>query len=459
GGKLVTGDSNGQSFSWGGFATDTRQDVIGKLFIALRGEKFDAHDFVSEALAKGASGLLVSRFEPHALSIPVVLVDDTLIALQKLALFWRKKNSAKIVAITGSAGKTTTKEFTTKILQKRFCTHASKGSYNNHWGVPLSLLGIGSEHQVAVVEMGMNHSGEITRLCKITEPDVTLVTNVGSAHIGELGSQEAIVQAKWEIFRASPHSIQIFNLADRNIQRMYQSSLQEGVKKIFTFTIGEEQGSLPNVDVRLSVVENGLDYLRVVGHIGGIKGEAVIKIFGRHNIGNVIAAATVGLSLGMPAIEIWQALKDLQTIWGRNQIIQLASGARALFDGYNANPESMAALLDNISQLSQVGDRFLILAEMLELGEHSSRYHEELGFSAGKVGAEGIWFMGEHQGDFAAGVKRSGYSKRLILSDAYKENLATQFGSMLKDNDIVAIKGSRGMRPENVLRAWGLNDF
>jgi UDP-N-acetylmuramoyl-tripeptide--D-alanyl-D-alanine ligase len=447
--------------AWNGVGTDTRADLSGKLFIPLRGERFDAHDFICAAFDKGAKGALFDRSFPEMerlkAQMTLIGVTDTLKSLQSLGLYWRRKNKAKIVAITGSSGKTTTKEFAASILQKKYKTHFSQGSYNNHWGVPITLLGIRPEHEVVVVEMGMNHSGEISELCRIAEPDITMVTNVGSAHIGELGSQEAVAEAKWEIYRTCPDSIQIYNLANSFTRKMHESAAMsvekdsKERKKIFTYS--------GYGDVDLNVVEVGLDFIRVNGHIGDEKGEVRIPIFGRHNVENAMAAAALALSLDMEPNAIWQALAGLKTSWGRNQLVRLQSGTRVLFDGYNANPESMAALLRNFSEVSCEGNKILVLGEMLELGMDSPRFHEELGRRAGNVGASTIWFMGPHQVDFERGVGLSSFTKNLILSDGYKVDLASKLGSVLNESDIVALKGSRGMRLEQVLRVWNPVDF
>lgn len=446
--------------AWQGVGTDTRQDLSGLLFVALRGEHFDAHNFLQGALEKGATGLLVDQITAdlqqriNAKSSPaltVVKVQDTLRALQSLAHYWRRKNKAKIVAITGSSGKTTTKEFTASILQSHLKTHFNRGSFNNHWGVPMTLLALRSDHEVGVIEMGMNHSGEITDLCRIAEPDITLVVNVGQGHIGELGSQEAVVQAKWEIYRSSLESVQIFNLDNQHTQRMYQEAKIRGHQKILTFGKGG--------DVELRVTQAGIDFIEVSGHIGSQSGRARIPVFGQQNVENVMAAAAIALSLELNPGDLWQSLESLHTIWGRNQLVKLPSGTRVMFDAYNANPESMAALLRNFAHISAEGKKYLILGEMLELGTDSSRLHEELGHLAGEADADFVWFIGAHQDDFARGVRSTSFSKNLLLSDGYKEDVATQVGSMLKGLDIVAIKGSRGMKLEQVLRVWNPVDF
>lgn len=438
---------------WSGLGTDTRQNLKGQLFVALRGDQFDAHDFVSQAVAKGATGLLIDKFVPElnelSKKITLVQVKDTLKGLQDLGNFWRKKNAAKIIAITGSTGKTTTKEFVATLLGQKYKTHFSKGSFNNHWGVPLTLLGIESEHQVAVVEMGMNHPGELTRLCEIAEPDITLVTNVGQAHIGELGSQQAVVEAKWELYRSCPNSIQVFNLVNEHTIPMHAEAVKKGVKEIVTFSNYKS-----DCQVSLRVTEVGLDFIQVMGLIGNVKGDVRVPVFGRQNGTNIMAAAALALAVGMKPEEIWAGLPELRSAWGRNQLVHLQRGTPVLFDGYNANPESMAALIKNLYEMDLAGRKILILGEMLELGKEGARLHAELGEMVGNTDVDTVWFVGPSKADFERGIRSSGFQKTLYLSDSYEQELASRIGSVINDHDIVAIKGSRGMQLEQVLQGW-----
>ncbi|MCC7404385.1 MAG: UDP-N-acetylmuramoyl-tripeptide--D-alanyl-D-alanine ligase [Bdellovibrionales bacterium] len=452
--KATGGKAHSQvQTEWTGVGTDTRKDLSGKLFIALRGENHDAHDFVTDAVAQGASALLVDKFVPGLNElvgkVTLVQVKDTLRGLQDLGAYWRQKNRAKIIAITGSTGKTTTKEYVAALLSQRFKTHFNRGSYNNHWGVPLTLLEIQPEHEFAVVEMGMNHSGEITRLCEIAKPDFVLVTNVGQAHLGELGNQEAVVQAKWEMYRACPQAMHIYNLINEHTIRMHQEAKQKGIKRILTFSAYKS-----NAEVNLRVTETGLDFIQVMGLIGGVEGNVRVPVFGRQNGTNIMAAGAVALAAGMTPEQIWSGLPQLAGSWGRNQLVKLPSGTPVLFDAYNANPESMAALLKNVFELPTTGRKILVLGEMLELGKDTARLHEELGELAGNIDAHTIWFIGPSQAAFERGVKRTEFKNTLLLSDSYKEELASRIGSMLNDQDIVAIKGSRGMKLERVIQSW-----
>ncbi len=458
--KAVSGKTISSPFkSFSGIASDTRKPMPDKIFFALRGENHDAHQFLAHAVQQGAKALIVDQaasLDPQLQTkASLIQVPDTLKALQDLALFWRRKHKFKVLGITGSNGKTTTKFFTQTLLAPHFSVFAAEGSFNNHWGVPFSLLGADSKTEVVIQEMGMNHSGEIRRLCEIAEPDFVCVTMVGRSHIGELGSQEAIAKAKEEIYEYSPNAISIFNRDNEWTRDMLDRAKAKGRSAaVLTFSSFEE-----GADVVLRATHMDLDGITLKGQIGGISGEARIPVIGRQNVSNLAAASALSLAAGVSGENIWKSLPNCRTAWGRNQIVRLQSGARAIFDGYNANPESVRALLKNLYEFEGRGKKLVILAEMLELGNESSKAHREIGLLAGQSGLDWIWFMGPHRADFEAGVRDSGFDKNLIISESYELSLAHKIRSVLKDGDIAVIKGSRGMKMERVLEALDPLDF
>lgn len=433
-------------------STDTRQDLNGRLYIPLKGEKFDAHDFVPQAVEAGARAILVHawRDEWNALKTKAsfIQVKDTLQGLQALAKMWRKKHGFKVIAITGSNGKTSTKEFTYALMKDHFKTHASKGSFNNHWGVPLSILEATPEHTHLILEMGMNHSGEIWKLCLIAEPDICAVTNVGRAHIGELGSQQAVAQAKEEIYNATPKAIHVFNGDNEWTMRMEARSHS----KKFVFSAFRPES---NVNLRAQRMDwNGLD---LIGSVGGEVGQAFIPILGRHNVANLMAASTVALAASLTPKQIWNGLKQIKdTAWGRNQIVPLTNGARILFDAYNANPDSVQALIKNLYEMEMTGAKYLILGDMRELGSFGEQAHEEAGERAASVAFRGVWFIGEFGKAFWRGFEKVRKPEAAFTSTKIDPAIAENFLSLLKSGDLVAIKGSRGMELENVLTGWPL---
>ncbi|MCB0391759.1 MAG: UDP-N-acetylmuramoyl-tripeptide--D-alanyl-D-alanine ligase [Bdellovibrionales bacterium] len=438
--------------------TDTRMDLKGNLFIALRGANFDAHNFLGQAVEKGASILLVDKEDsitPEILQrVSVVKVQDTLKALQSLAQAWRKNLTTKIMAVTGSNGKTTTKEFAATVLSQKFKVFATTGSYNNHWGLPLSILNIEKEHEIAILEMGMNHRGEIAHLCGIATPDVVLVTMVGSAHIGELGSQEEIAKAKEEIYQSCTSCLKIFNLDNEHTIGMFKNFIDDGGGDYLTFSSFDKSAS-----VSLRVEKMELGSILLSGQINKVEGKAKVPIFGRHNVNNIMSAACLALAAGMSGQEIWQALPMCRGIWGRNQLLKLKNGSTILFDAYNASFDSMSALIKSLYEFDLKGIRLAIIGQMLELGDESKNLHEKLGELIAQTGFDTIWFIGQEKDAFARGVQRGGFDKNLLLSDSYEEKLAMKVASMLNPDDVAIIKGSRGMKMEQILDTWRTNNL
>ncbi len=447
-----------------GVGTDTRTDLAGKVFVALKGENFDAHDFLGKAVEAGADALIVHRL-PHDArmvldKVTVVEVPDTLKAFQDLGHYWRRKMRAIVLALTGSNGKTTTKEFAAQIIGSRRKVHNSKGSFNNHWGVPMTLLALDSSHEVALVEMGMNHPGELTRLCEIADPDVVAVTMVGRGHLEGLGSLEGVARAKAEIYEASrDDATLIFNLENEHTRRMYERFQPQARGEVITFAGTGKQPFGIEPDISLEVVAMELESMTIRGRIRGVSGEVSVPVFGAQNITNLMAAAALALGAGLTPDDIWTAFPQCRTVWGRNQWVRLASGARALFDGYNANPESMQAAIENFSLLKVPGRKFAILGEMREMGSHTAQVHQEIGELAARAGFDGICFFGPSGSQFAAGLKSGGFSKSQFISDSYEQGLAPRMLPVLDGNDIVLIKGSRGMRLERALMDLDPLDF
>ncbi|MGE3973010.1 MAG: UDP-N-acetylmuramoyl-tripeptide--D-alanyl-D-alanine ligase [Bdellovibrionales bacterium] len=438
-----------------GVATDSRQKNEQRVFFALQGENFDAHQFLDAAVQSGATALVVHKKpeQLESLGVTVIQVENTLMALQRFSQYWRKKLGTKIVAITGSNGKTTTKEFTATILSTKLKTHYSKGSFNNHFGLPLSLLQLRPQHDVAVMEMGMNHPGEIKELVRVADPDVVVVTTVGRAHLEGLGSLEAVAAAKEEIYLAArPNATRIYNLDNAFTHAM----LARAPKSARTFTFS---GLNPKADVHLKEMVSKLDFMIVNGVIAGEPGQVQIPVFGRQNITNLMTAACLALACDIEPDLIWKGLSQCKTIWGRNQVYKLNDGARVIFDGYNANPDSMLALIENFSRLSVNGQKVAIIGEMLEMGAHAGDVHEEIGRKIGSGSFDVVWFLGSQGEFFQRGIRSSDFSKKLIISDGYEESIAREILSMLQPNDVVMMKGSRGMKLEKIMLLWDPEHF
>ena len=454
-----------------GVGTDTRTNLTGKVFVALEGENFDAHNFLPQAVKAGAAALLVHRIPEEARTlvetVPVIKVKNSLKAFQLLGNFWRQKMKARIIGITGTNGKTTTKEFAAALIGSKYKVQYSKGSFNNHWGVPMSLLSIDTTHEVALIEMGMNHPGELTELDQIAEPDVVVCTMVGRGHLEGLGSIEGVAKAKAEIYEHAPKgAMQIFNLENEQTRQMYERlSPALPSSQIMTFAgthfTNKDATAWPKLDVAMEILEVHPDHLKIQGEIQGVRGETSVPVFGKQNLNNLMAAACCSLASGLTPAEVWAALPLCKTAWGRNQWVNLQSGARVLFDAYNANPESMRAALENFASLKPAsgGRKFAVLGEMRELGSHAAALHEEIGGVAGQSGFDGISFFGPSGPSFERGLKSARFDKSLFISDTYEQNLAPKTLPMLNDKDIVLIKGSRGMKLEKVMADLKPVDF
>lgn len=459
-GKVLS--EGAQSFK--GIGTDTRQSLAGQLFVALRGDNFDAHSFIDKAVAQGASGVLVhetsalieSMVESMKNKTTVILVKDTLKALQDLGHWAREHSAARVIGITGSNGKTTTKEFTAAILETFKTVHYSKGSFNNHWGVPLTLLQLDPQIEAAVVEMGMNHAGELTELVKIAAPDVVCCTMVGRAHIEHFGTIEKVAAAKEEIYEAAkPTATRVYNLDNPQTLKMYEKAQQKfPLAKLVTFSSQD-----PKADIFLQIEELGLQSLKIRGRIQDQEGEVTVPVFGAQNLTNLMAAAAIAMAAGLEPEQVWQGLGHCKTIWGRNQLLELKSGAQMIFDGYNANPDSMAALLDNVKILKILGRKIGVFGEMLEMGSLAESLHEELGERVGRTGFDKVYFIGAHHEAFAKGLKKAGHANASNVAKDFSEEVAREFARDLRPGDMAMVKGSRGMKLERFVLPCEPRDF
>lgn len=428
--------------------TDTRKDLKNKIFIALKGDQYDSNNYLDKAVEAGAGLLLVSRidsqFESLKSKVSIILVDDTLLALQNFSHEYRKTLKTKFIAITGSNGKTTTKEFTAAILNQFKPTHFNQGSFNNHWGVPLTLLETPVDASFAVIEMGMNHAGEITRLVEIAEPDVVVCTMVGKAHIEFFGSLKKIAEAKQEIYMASgENTIRIYNQdQDLTFDMMYPSAKKFPAGRMLSFS---EKNKETDVYFKLeTATQSGL---KIHGSIAAVPGVADVPVFGQHNVINLMAAATIAYAVGMKPEDIWHSLKQCKSSWGRNQFIKTKNNIDILFDGYNANPNSMTALIENVSELKIENRKIGVFGQMREMGSQAVQLHEELGQLAGSKKFDHVFFIGENYKDFENGLKKSNFKKYTVDADL-TGSIKEYFLNYINPNDFIFVKGSRGIKTE-----------
>ncbi|MES3038718.1 MAG: UDP-N-acetylmuramoyl-tripeptide--D-alanyl-D-alanine ligase [Bdellovibrionota bacterium] len=437
-----------------GFArieTDTRKLQKGDFFIALKGDAFDAHSFVAQAVEKGAAGVLVHKWEEawenYRFKTNFYLVKDTLTALQDMAIFHRRHLKTWLAAMTGSNGKTTTKEFSAAILKNFRNVHWSHGSFNNHWGVPFTLLDLKPEHNVGLIEMGMNHSGEIKRLMEIAEPDCVVCTMVGRAHIEHFGSIDKIADAKAEIYEnAKKSAVGIFNIENPYTRRMSEIYGPKMAKQI-TFSSQDK-----TADIFLQVVGQTLDTIQLRGCILGKLGDRTLNLFGVQNVVNISAAAGIGLAAGLSSDQIWENLKQCKSYWGRNQKIELSSGAQVLFDAYNANPDSMYALLENVKSLTGFKRKIGFFAQMKELGNFSKQEHEKLGEYAAQAGYEQLYFYGPDHESFKTGVGNKKFDGELETHPDFSKDWVNELKGSFTAGDLLTFKASRGMEMERVVQ-------
>ena len=418
-------------------STDSRKITAGDVFVALKGEKFDAHSYLEQVDKAGAAAVLVSQPVEAVLGCAVIQVQDTLVGLQALAQAYRAWHQPLVIGITGSNGKTSTKDFTAAILSKRFKVSATKGNLNNHIGVPLTVLATTLEDQVAVWEIGMNHAGELAPLCKIAQPKYGIITNIGTAHIEHLGSRDAIADEKGTLARVLPEDGILFISASCD----YHDFLRERTKASL-ISVGDGRGIVRAENLRL---EPDRSHFTLVIEGDG-HAEVCLPVPGRHMVINALLAAAVGWKLGMPPCEIASGLNEVKISSGR-LARRVVDGVTVIDDTYNANPESMAAAIETLAEapMPDGARRFVVLGRMGELGIHGPAAHHQIGklaasrglvvIAAGK-GAEGI----------AEGAGGAKYFP--VLADAAK-----WLAAEVRPGDAVLFKGSRSATIERVMNA------
>jgi len=432
------GQHIGEDISFSHVGTDSRSIQPNQLFIALKGENFDGHHFAKSALEQGAAAVMISTAMPDL--SPHVRVVDTKLSLGKLAAYWRSKINIPLVAITGSNGKTTVKEMLASILKAAtnndHAVLATQGNLNNDIGMPLTLLKLNKEHQYAVIEMGMNHMGEISYLTKLAQPNIALVNNAGTAHIGELGSVEAIAYAKGEIFEGlAADGTAIIN-ADDDFAPLWKSLI--GDKKIISF------GLEKTADIHAHYQMNdSFTNLSITTPNGNFSLE--LRAAGLHNVRNALAATAAATALNIPILQIGIGLSQFAGVNGRLQQKVGLNGALVIDDTYNANPSSMKAAIDVLALRS--GTKIMVMGDMGELGDEASNMHADIGKYAKQATIAQFYTLGDLSIKAAEtfGEGASYYADIQALVDALKPNLT--------NDTTVLVKGSRFMAMERVVNA------
>lgn len=439
---------------------DSRQVIPGALFIALLGERVDGHDYLSDAFKRGAAFALVQKdcsarfpqldllgeWAPQAVTAfgdtPFCLrVEDSLKALQQIARFWRRKSSVRVIAITGSVGKSTTKELIAEVLDQRYRTLKNPGNLNNEIGLPLTLLRLTEGHERVVLEMGFYIPGEIAFLCDLSLPSVGVITNIGTVHAERAGSQEAIARGKAELVESlPPDGIAILNYDDLWVRGMAART----PARIFFY------GLDPQAELWADGIEGlGLEGIRFRLHYRGEVLHLRVPMIGRHSVHTALRAASVGLADGLTWQEIIDGLRS-----GRSQLrlvaVRAGSGALILDDTYNASPESTLAALNLLAELE--GRKIAVLGDMLELGPYEWRGHEMVGIRAAAV-ADVLVTVGERGRMIAAAASRAGLRNKRIADLENNQQAIEYLQQHLTPQDVVLVKGSRGMRMDQIVAA------
>ena len=420
-----------------GAGNDTRTLEPGQLFVALQGAR-DGHDFIPAAMEKGAAAVLCSR---HVGDYPAIIVEDPRIALGVIAGEEIRRIGMKVVAVTGSVGKSTTKEMIARVLETTYITCRTPANHNNDIGMPMAVLGMGEDTQVAVLEMGMNHFREIAYLSRIARPDMAVIINIGTSHMEFLGSQEGIRQAKMEILEGmSPQGRLFLNGDDVMLKELPEQPSQQ-----VTYFGTEEGCSVRGREIRL---EPGKTFFTL--EYEGLRFPVEMGLEGRHYVNDALAAFAVGLAMGISPETVAGSLRTFRNLAGRQETFE-AGGYTIIRDCYNAGPESMAASLSVLG--ARKGRRIAVLGDMLELGVCTQAEHYRIGRIAAE-NADMLFAFGPNADRVASGALTGGMPQERIGSFTDRDALTAELKRMAKPGDVLRFKGSRGMRMEKILEAF-----
>ena len=438
--KLTAGDPGALVT---GYSIDSRTIQPGELFFAVKGDRFDGHDFVAQALERGAIAAVVARakFPETEFGKPLIIVEDTLLALQILATSVRCLWGKPLIAVTGSAGKTTTKEAMAHVLASKFKVYKSAGNFNNHFGLPLMLLKLEPEHDVAVVELGMSHSGEIAALAKIAQPDTGVVTNVAPVHLEFFNSIADIARAKYELIQSLPPSGTAVLNADDDYVSKFGRDFQGKV-----VTYGTALTAAVRADYPQSRGQQGSEFDVVAA---GRRSNAILPLVGSHNVLNALAAVAVALEQGIPLPQAVSALSTLVPADKRGEVLRFGN-ITVINDCYNSNPKALSAMVDALATMP-AKRRIVVAGEMLELGPLGEQMHVECGRH-----------IAQRRIDFLLGVR--GLAQAMVTS-ARAAGMQAEFvaspeeaGAWLRDNardyDVILLKASRGVKLEKALEVF-----
>jgi UDP-N-acetylmuramoyl-tripeptide--D-alanyl-D-alanine ligase len=432
---------NVQQEMFTGISTDSRTVKQGDLFIPLVGDNFDGHDFIDKAIQNGAVGIIFSRKEMYIPEhITAIAVADTLLALQDLARFHRQRFTIPVVAITGSNGKTTTKDMAAAVLSNQYQVLKTNANYNNEIGLPLTLLQLTKQHEVAIVEMGMRGRGQISQLANIALPTIGIITNVGETHLELLGTIENIAAAKAELLDVIPEN----GLSILNGDNVYVREMSKQAKsRILLF--GLKQG-----DIKAENIQINTQSMNFVCLFAGNQFLVEIPTTGRHNVYNALAAIALGMELGMNFESICAGLKNFNASPMRLHIEKLGDYL-IVNDAYNASPMSMTAAIETLMEVAKER-KVAVLGDMLELGSIAVEAHEKIGEQLAKYHVDIVVTVGKLAANIAKRASLCGMEKVVACSNHVEAQEA--LGKLLESGDTILIKGSRGMKMENIIRMF-----
>ncbi len=432
-----------------GICIDSRKIQPREVFVAIEGPRFDGHDFI-DAVVESRAGCLVlrrdkatrfSHLDLKAMGICCIAVDDTVNALGDLASYRRRQADIPVVAITGSTGKTTTREMTVSICRRQFETLSTSGNFNNEIGLPLTLFNLATDHRLAVVELGMNHPGEIHRLSAICSPDIGVITNIGPAHLEGLRDVASVAKAKGELLEnIRPGGTAVINADDAYARKLTAMAKTDVV--LF--------GSGADASIRSENIERQEEAVSFVLVMPGKRVDVTLTVSGSFMVQNALAAAAAAHLLQIHPETIKAGLESFRPVEGRMMIYRTDNGAYIIDDTYNANPMSMAAAINALADFSGKGKGVLVAGDMLELGEQAAYYHEQIGKIAAGAGLSRMYLTGAHAGQVAHGAKAAGMSGKGILIGS-KADIVKDLASVLEPGDWVLVKGSRSTGMEEIV--------
>lgn len=428
-----------------GVSIDSRKVTTGNLFVPLRGEKVDGHGYVEKAKDQGAAATLWQQDVPNPpTNIPLIIVKDTEVALQELARVYRQQLNVKVIGVTGSNGKTTTKDMTAALLSTTYKVHKTSGNYNNHLGLPLTILSMEEDTDVVVLEMGMSSRGEIEFLSKLAKPDVAIITNIGESHLLDLGSREEIANAKLEIIEGLASGGTLIYYGD---EPLLQEKVGHHLESLQVLSFGRSHTN----DLYATSIQQGTDFTSYT-IAGVLEGAYEIPVLGNHNVMNALAAMLVAKEMKVEQTKIYEGLASIRLTNMRMEMVQGANGEKIINDAYNASPTSMKAAIELMEGMTGFNRKILVLGDMLELGLQESDFHLKIGELISKDKIDKVFTFGPLANNIAIGARKT-FAEDNVQSFQSKQNLIDELRKQIEPNDLILVKASRGMRLEEVVQA------